>query len=339
VTADGRPAGSASLGPSDRWRQAPEESRLEPKALAVLALGTASLFIPLVPGLAAIGLVDGARRRVRGSHGRRTGDRLIGIGQRLALVGLALWAVGLTVLLVVRREDIGGSLFFRTYLNRRFLVESFPSVRRGFFLNVKLMLAAEAMVLVWALVVALLRLAPGRAGAPVRFLAVAYIDIFRGLPALLTIYLVGFGAPIAGVPWLGHQSLFIRGAVAITLVYGAYVAEVYRAGIESIHPSQAAAARSLGLSGPQAMRFVVLPQAVRRVVPPLLNDFIGLQKDTALVNVIGLVEGFRSAATYAGTRFNPSSMVGLGLCFIAVTVPLTRLTDYLLRRDSARTRA
>jgi len=305
----------------------------------VLALGAASLAVPLVPGLAAIGLVDGARRRVRGSHGQRTGDGLIDVGRVLAFLGLAGWSLGLIILVVARREEIGGSLFFQTYLRWRFLKESFPSVRRGFWVNVKLMVAAEVMVLVWGLVVALLRLAPGAAGAPVRWLAVAYIDIFRGLPALLTIYLVGFGAPIAGVPWLGSQSLFVRGAVAITLVYGAYVAEVYRSGIESIHPSQAAAARSLGLSGPQAMRHVVLPQAIRRVVPPLLNDFIGLQKDTALVNVIGLVEGFRSAATYAGTRFNPSSIVGLGLCFIAVTVPLTRLTDWLLARDAARSRA
>ena len=302
----------------------------------VLALGAAALVVPFLPGLAALGLVDGARRKVRGSHGRAGGDRLITVGAALAVAGIALWAVGLVALLVARREAIGGSLFFRTYLNRRFLVDSFPAVRRGFWLNVKIMVAAEAVVLVWGLVVALLRGLPGAAALPIRWLAVAYIDLFRGLPALITIYLVGFGAPIAHVPWLGHQSLFIRGVVAISLVYGAYVAEVYRAGIESVHPSQRAAARSLALTGPQAMRYVVLPQAVRRVVPPLLNDFIGLQKDTALLNIIGITEGFRVAATYAGTKFNPSSMVGLGACFVLITVPMTRAVDHLLARDAAR---
>jgi len=127
--------------------------------------------------------------------------------------------------------------------------------------------------------------------------------------------------------------------LAITLVYGAYVAEVYRAGIESVHWSQPAAARGLGLSQGQALRFVVIPQAVRRVIPPLMNDFIGLQKDTALINVLGVLEGFNRARIYAGNNFNLSSVVGLGFCFVVVTIPMTRLTDYLIKRDQRRLQA
>jgi polar amino acid transport system permease protein len=138
------------------------------------------------------------------------------------------------------------------------------------------------------------------------------------------------------VPWLSGWSLFQLAALALTILYGAYVAEVYRAGIESVHWSQTAAARSLGLSQAKTMRFVVLLQAVRRVIPPLLNDFIGLQKDTAFIGVIGVIDGFRRAQIYAGTHFNLTSFTGLALCFVVVTLPMTRLTDQLLKRDQRR---
>jgi polar amino acid transport system permease protein len=170
----------------------------------------------------------------------------------------------------------------------------------------------------------------------VRWLAIGYVDLFRALPGLIVIYMVGFGLPIAGVPWISDWSLFELAVLALTLVYGAYVAEVYRAGIESIHGSQTAAARSLGLSQAKTMRFVILPQAVRRVIPPLLNDFIGLQKDTAFIGIIGVLDGFQRAQVYAGQKFNLSSFTGLALCFVVVTIPMTRLTDYLLRRDQQR---
>jgi polar amino acid transport system permease protein len=302
----------------------------------VLALGLLAFVVPVLPAIGALGFASTARRKTRGSHGRRTGDGLITAGIVLAIVSLVAVVVISVVLLVVFRHDIGRSLFFRTYLSWKYLTDSFPAVRRGFLVNVKLFLVAEMLVLAWGLLVAVLRGLPGAAAAPLRWLAIAYIDVFRGLPALLTIYLIGFGAPIAHVPWLGNQSLFVRGTVALTLVYGAYVAEVYRAGIESVHWSQRAAARSLGLSSWQTMVHVVLPQAVRRVVPPLMNDFIGLQKDTSLVNVIGVNEGFRVATTYAGVKFNPSSIVGLGACFVLITIPMTRFTDFLLRRSGAK---
>jgi polar amino acid transport system permease protein len=198
------------------------------------------------------------------------------------------------------------------------------------------MFVAEVCVLVWGLVLALVRLSRSRALAPLRWLTIGYIDLFRAIPGLLLIYMIGFGIPIAGVPWIGDWSLFQLAVLALTILYGAYVAEVYRAGIQSVHWSQTAAARSLGLSQGKTMRFVVLPQAVRRVIPPLLNDFIGLQKDTAFIGVIGVLDGFRRAQIYAGTHFNLTSFTGLALCYVVITIPMTRLTDRLLERDQRR---
>ncbi len=214
--------------------------------------------------------------------------------------------------------------------------ESLPIVFRGFLTNISLMIVAEIAVLIWALILALMRGLSGPAAAPLRWFAIGYIDFFRGLPALVAIFLVGFGLPQTGLPPFDALSLFELAAVALTLVYGAYVAEVYRAGIESIHPSQVAASRSLGLSSAKTMRFVVLPQAVRRVIPPLLNDFIGLQKDTSLVGVIGVLEGLRRAQIFAGSVFNATPYVVLALYFVIITIPLARFTDYLIRRDQRR---
>jgi polar amino acid transport system permease protein len=229
--------------------------------------------------------------------------------------------------------------FLDTFFSWEHFTDSFPQVVKGFATNLSLMFVAEACVLVWGLLLALLRSSTSSALAPVRWLTVGYIDLFRAIPGLLLIYMVGFGIPIAQVPWLSHWSLFQLAVLALTLLYGAYVAEVYRAGIESVHWSQTAAARSLGLSSGKTMRFVVLPQAVRRVVPPLLNDFIGLQKDTAFIGVIGVLDGFRRAQIYAGTNFNLTSFTGLALCYIVITIPMTRLTDRLLKRDQQRMRA
>jgi polar amino acid transport system permease protein len=226
--------------------------------------------------------------------------------------------------------------FFDTFLNWERLSESLPQVLRGFTTNLSLMMVAEVFALVWGLVLALLRSSQSRAAAPARWLATGYVDLFRALPGLIVIYMVGFGLPLAGVPWVSDWSLFQLAVLALTLVYGAYVAEVYRVGIESIHRSQTAAARSLGLSQAKTMRFVILPQALRRVVPPLLNDFIGLQKDTAFIGIIGVLDGFRRAQIYAGQKFNLSSFTGLALCFVVITIPMTRFTDYLLRRDQQR---
>jgi polar amino acid transport system permease protein len=226
--------------------------------------------------------------------------------------------------------------FLHTFFSWTDFKASIDDVVRGFMTNLSLMFVAEACVLVWGLVLALVRLSRSRALAPLRWLTIGYIDLFRAIPGLLLIYMIGFGIPIAGVPWIGDWSLFQLAALALTILYGAYVAEVYRAGIQSVHWSQTAAARSLGLSQGKTMRFVVLPQAVRRVIPPLLNDFIGLQKDTAFIGVIGVIDGFRRAQIYAGTHFNLTSFTGLALCYVVITIPMTRLTDRLLERDQRR---
>jgi polar amino acid transport system permease protein len=214
--------------------------------------------------------------------------------------------------------------------------DSFGTVSEGFWLNVKLMLVAEAFVLVVGLAVAVVRSLPGPALAPLRVAALIYTDVFRGVPLLLVIFMVGFGLPALQLSFISDRTLFTYGVISLVLVYSAYVAEVYRAGIDSVHPSQSAGARSLGLTQWQSMRFVVLPQAVRRVIPPLLNDFIGLQKDTALVSVLGLVEAARAAEQYGSTTFNFTGYTMAALLFIAITIPLARVTDWLIERDRRR---
>jgi polar amino acid transport system permease protein len=228
------------------------------------------------------------------------------------------------------------SQLINTFFSWENFKESLPSVLKGFLTNLSLMFVAEACVLVWGLVLALFRGSRTRAMLPLRWLTIGYIDLFRAIPGLVLIYMIGFGIPIAGVPWIGDWSQYQLAVLALTILYGAYVAEVYRAGIESIHWSQTAAARSLGLSQGKTMRFVVLPQAVRRVIPPLLNDFIGLQKDTALIGIIGVLDGFRRAQIYAGSKFNLTSFTALALCFVVLTFPMTRITDRQLKRDQRR---
>jgi polar amino acid transport system permease protein len=213
-----------------------------------------------------------------------------------------------------------------------------PDIARAFLLNVKIFCIAEVLILIFALLLAVIRSLPGPAAFPLRMVAIAYADFFRGVPTILVIATLGFGAPalqLKGVP----LSVVFWGIVSLVLVYTAYVSEVYRAGIESVHPSQTAAARSLGLSHWQSLRTVVLPQAVRRVIPPLLNDFIGLQKDTALVGFLGAVEAFKQSQIDAAATFNYTSFVAAALLFVALTIPLARFTDWLVARDRRRRQA
>jgi polar amino acid transport system permease protein len=208
----------------------------------------------------------------------------------------------------------------------------FRPVLDAFWLNVKIFTVCEIAVLVCAMGIAVLRSLPGPVFFPLRAFAVVYADLFRGVPTIIVIYLLGFGVPglqLSGVP---NDPVF-WGAVALVLVYTAYVAEVYRAGIESVHPSQEAAARSLGLTRGQSLRFVVIPQAVRRVVPPLLNDFIGLQKDTALVGLLGPVEAFNMSNISAQGDANFTPYLIAAVLFLSITVPLTRFTDWLIDRQ------
>jgi polar amino acid transport system permease protein len=207
------------------------------------------------------------------------------------------------------------------------------SVGGAIVLNIEMFLVAEVLILVLALVIAVIRQLHAPALLPIRLLAVAYTDFFRGVPLILVIYAIGFGLPALNLEGVSTQEPVVYGVAALVLCYAAYVSEVYRAGIDSVHPSQAAAARSLGLSEWQALRFVVIPQAVRRVVPPLLNDFISLQKDTALVAVLGVIEANRAAGIYSSTVFNYSGYTVAAVLFLILTVPLARFTDYLVARD------
>jgi polar amino acid transport system permease protein len=216
---------------------------------------------------------------------------------------------------------------------------SLPDVWAGFKVNLKLMVVAESLVLVLALAVAIVRGLPGRGAKPLRVLMIMYTDFFRGTPLILVAFIVGFGVPALNLRVLSNLSNFTYGVIALTLVYTAYVTEVYRAGIESVHPSQRMAARSLGLSYAQSMRYVVVPQAVRRVIPPLLNDFIGLQKDTALVSVIGVAEAALQAQGYSQTYANFTSYTVAAVFFVLLTIPLARFTDHLIAARERRERA
>src|SRR5712691_1943307 len=188
------------------------------------------------------------------------------------------------------------------FFNPHSFTLALPDVWSGFQVNIRMMIIAEALVLGLALTVAIIRGLPGPGAKPLRALAIAYTDFFRGTPIIIVAFIVGFGIPGLQLGWISSRSFIFYGIVALTLVYTAYVSEVYRAGIESVHPSQRAAARSLGLSYAQSMRYVVVPQAVRRVVPPLLNDFVGLQKDTAIVTVIGIAEAAQQSQSFSTTN-------------------------------------
>jgi len=228
--------------------------------------------------------------------------------------------------------------FLHVFFSPLDFLRAVPQVWEGFKVNLKIMFVAEAFVLVLALLVAIVRGLPGRAAAPLRGAAILYTDIFRGTPLILVLFMVqGF----ATLNYLGLSSgsLFTNAVIALTLVYTAYVTEVFRAGIESVHPSQRMAARSLGLSYMQTMRYVVLPQAVRRVIPPLLNDFVGLQKDTALVYVIGVFEGVSQAEQYSSDNFNYAGLAVAAVFFIFLTIPLARFTDHIIKQRERRERA
>lgn len=209
---------------------------------------------------------------------------------------------------------------------------SLPRVAAGLWLNVRVMAVCAVLIVVVALLLALARTLRGPAFFPLRALATGYVDLFRGLPLILVLLLVGFGLPglrLRGIP----NDAVELGAIALVLCYSAYVAEVFRAGIESVHPSQVAAARSLGLTRAQAMRHVVLPQAVRRVVPPLLNDLVSLSKDSGLISILGAVDAVRGAQIETAKYANFTPYVVAGVLFVLLTIPLTRFTDALAKRS------
>jgi len=266
------------------------------------------------------------------------GLRLEGEGARGVAIALFSTAVFITAIIVAVTQSAGWPEVKRTFFDWHDISSSFPDIARAFVLNVKIFLVCEVFILILALIVAVLRSLPGPVFFPLRALATIYVDLARGVPTILVIALLGFGAPALQLTGVPRSRVFWAG-VGLILVYGGYVAEVYRAGIESVHPSQEAAARSLGLSRFQALRRVILPQAIRRVIPPLLNDFIGLQKDTALVSVIGAVEALQQASIEESASFNFTPYVAAAVLFVAITIPLTRFTDYLIGRERSRRQA
>ena len=258
-----------------------------------------------------------------------------GGGQSSVWIALASTLVFAGILIALVVTSPGWPAVKEAFFNRQVFADNWKGIAHAFLLNIRIFLIAEVFILVFALLIAILRGLPGPVFFPIRMLAIIYTDLFRGVPTILVIYILGFGAPalqLTGVP----VSPLFWGIVALVLVYSAYVAEVYRAGIESVHSSQEAAARSLGLSRLKTLRFVIVPQAVRRVIPPLLNDFIGLTKDTALVALIGPVEAFRQSQIDVAATFNYTPYVCTAILFILLTIPLARLTDWLISRQRKR---
>ncbi len=229
------------------------------------------------------------------------------------------------------------------YFDFSLMSEHFDEVLAAFWITIKLSIVGGVLALIWGLILSLLRQLPGRASAPVRFLTIGYIDAFRGVPLLMIILIISGSFPVLPIPesiaiprWLGQPDPFWYGVMALTVTYGAYMAEVYRSGIEGVPPGQMEAARSLGMSHGQAMRNVIVPQAVRRVVPPLLNDFIALMKDTTLVSFIALNEVAQVGRDIQSTTLNSSAVTLGAIMFLVVTLPLARVVDRLIAREQRR---
>jgi polar amino acid transport system permease protein len=282
---------------------------------------------PPPPGVPVPSELETTRRAWRRSKGRRS--TLVALLSTVVFAALAY--------LVVTRSP-GWPRVRTTFFNLDVGIEILPRILEGLLLNLQVLVVGGVLVLLVGLLVAVTRTLRGPAFAPLRIVATIYVDLFRGMPLIIVLYLVGFGLPalrLQGIP----TSPFVLGTVAIVVVYSAYVAEVFRAGIESVHPSQRAAARSLGLTHRQTMRIVVLPQALRTVTPALLNDFVALQKDVGLISVLGAIDAVRSAQIAVGQSFNFTPYVVAGLLFVLLAVPSARLADYVSARARRRQQA
>ena len=279
-----------------------------------------------------------ADRRAERAAARRRRDRR---GVAIAALSTIVVIGGLAALILT---SSGWPAVRETFFDATVFKESFPDVAKAFWLDIRVFMVVEVAVLALGLIVALVRTSVSPAMFPVRLLAIVYTDIFRGIPTILLVYLVGFGIPAlansgaegsSSLSWLPTEPV-VLGAIALTLSYGAYVSEVYRAGLRSVHPGQRDAALAVGLTERQAMRHVVIPQAVRNVGPPLLNDFISLQKDVALISIIGVTgEAFQVAQIQASSGFNYTPLLCAALLYLAVTIPLARMLD---RWDRGRVR-
>jgi polar amino acid transport system permease protein len=259
------------------------------------------------------------RRAARQAAKRRSARR----GQAIAAVSSVVVLGGLAALVLT---SPGWPAVRDTFFSWSAFKDAFPDVLSAFWLDVKLFCVVEAVVLVLGLVIALVRTSRAPALFPLRLIATVFVDVFRGIPTIILVYLVGFGVPALELSGLPTDPI-VLGGIALTLSYGGYVAEVYRAGIRSVHRGQRDAALAIGLTEAQALRFVILPQAVRRVGPPLLNDFIALQKDVALVSLLGVGEAFQKANVITASTFNYTPLMAAALLYLCVTIPLARLVD------------
>lgn len=269
-----------------------------------------------------------ARRAARRAQSRR--------GIAIA-VGSSVVVIGSLVAVVVTSS--GWPVVRDTFFDVHYGLQVLPIIFDGFKLDLLLVAIASVCIAVLSMIVALVRTSRSPAAAPFRILATVYVDFFRGTPLILVILLIGFGVPALNLPTVSSLDVAVLGTAAIVLTYTGYVAEVIRSGILSVHPSQRAAARSLGLSNVQTMRYVVLPQGIRRVMPPLLNDFVSLLKDVGLVSILGVTEAIAQAQIETNKTFNYTPYVVAALLFLVVTIPLTRFTDRVLARSIARQNA
>ncbi|TNM41287.1 amino acid ABC transporter permease [Nocardioides albidus] len=288
--------------------------------------------MPVVPVVAAA-----LRARSRGRH-LAAGDLVAARSEAAAGRERASIALGWALAVLLMAALLGfvaanDGAVAHTFLKWEFIQSTWRPVAEGFWINIQVSVGAEVLVLVLGLVVAIMRLVGGPAGRPLRWLSTAYVDIFRAIPSIIVLYLVGFGLALAEVPVIKDLTPLWLAIVALTLTYSAYVAEVYRAGIESLHPSQWAAARSLGLSYGMTLRTVIVPQAVRRIVPPLLNDFVGLQKDTALIGVMGVADAFTRAQLESSDVFNLTPVIVVAVLFVIITIPQARFVDRMIARE------
>ncbi|MGO1164619.1 amino acid ABC transporter permease [Brucella sp. C7-11G] len=309
-------------------------------------------FSPVVataPGLlaviaAALVLIMAGRAFVKSLAAGRSADqyaaRALGAEASMGSWKALSWSGALLILTAAAWfMVVNDAAVSRTFFDLVVIRDSALKVLRAFGTNVTIFAISAVLILIWSLLVAIARTLPGEAGRPLRFLAVVYGDLFRGLPAIITIYLIGFGLPLTDLPFLSDLSSTSYAIIALTLTYGAYTSEVYRSGIEGVHHSQVAAARSLGLSHARTMRFVVVPLAIRNIIPSLMNNCISLQKDTALVAIIGTIDAFNQSKIIAANNFNLSAVTTVAILFIAITIPQARLVDRLSDRDRRRMRA
>jgi polar amino acid transport system permease protein len=251
---------------------------------------------------------------------------------RSAAIGLVSTIAVVVVVATVLVNSPGWPRVKSSFFDWEVAKASLPDILVGLWLNIRVMAVSAVFILIFGMALAVMRTLRGPVFFPLRAFATAYVDLFRGLPLLLVLLIVGFGVPglrLQGLP----SSVVFYGGLALVLTYSSYVAEVFRAGIESVHPSQQAAARGLGLSYPQTMRYVVVPQAVRRVIPPLLNDMVSLQKDSGLISILGVIDAIRAAQIAQAEYASFTPYVVAGVCFVLLTIPLTRLTDRVARKQ------